>query len=38
MNCAIRVEMAEIPEELRKDIDRIDEIISEGMTRFGVLF
>ena len=35
MNCAIRVEMAEIPEELRRDIDRIDEIIIEGMTRFG---
>ena len=35
MNCAIKVEMAEIPGALKQDIDRIDEIWCEGLDRFG---
>lgn len=35
MNCAIKVEMTEISGALQKDIDRIDEIFTEGLDRFG---
>jgi len=35
MNCAIKVQMREISENLQKDIDRIDEIFLEGQALFG---
>jgi len=35
MNCALRVRLNEIPPALQADIARIDEIWSEGITRFG---
>jgi glutathione S-transferase len=35
MNCAITVEMAEIPAKLQRDIDRVDELWREGLDRFG---
>lgn len=38
MNCAIRVEMFEISAALEKDLQRIDEIFSEGLQRYGGRF
>ncbi len=35
MNCAIKVEMNEVSAGLQRDIDRIDELWSEGVNRFG---
>ena len=35
MNCGLRVELAEMPDALQADIARVDEIWSEGQTRFG---
>jgi len=35
MNCGVRVELNEISEPLRTDLERIDEIWTEGKTRFG---
>jgi glutathione S-transferase len=35
MNCGLRVQLTEIPDALRADIARIDEIWSEGVNRFG---
>ncbi|WP_308367085.1 MULTISPECIES: glutathione S-transferase family protein [unclassified Microbulbifer] len=35
MNCGVRVQLAEIPAKLQKDIDRIDELWCEGLRRFG---
>ena len=35
MNCAITVEMAGIPDGLQRDINRIDELFSEGLAIFG---
>ncbi|OTA17417.1 stringent starvation protein A [Xenorhabdus beddingii] len=35
MNCAIRTELNKILPELQRDIDRIDALWSEGLTKFG---
>jgi len=35
MNCGLRVELKGIDDSLQKDIDRIDEIWTEGLARFG---
>ena len=35
MNCGLRVELKGVDDSLQKDIDRIDEIWSEGLARFG---
>lgn len=35
MNCGVRVQLAEIPAKLQKDIRRIDELWCEGLRRFG---
>jgi glutathione S-transferase len=35
MNCALRVRMHEISPALQRDIDRLDELWSEGLERFG---
>jgi glutathione S-transferase len=35
MNCGLRVQLAEMPDALQADISRIDEIWSEGLSRFG---
>ena len=35
MNCSLRVELAEIGDDLAADIARIDELWSEGLSRFG---
>jgi glutathione S-transferase len=35
MNCGIRVQLQEIPQSLRGDLARIDELWNEGLTRFG---
>lgn len=35
MNCGIRVRLNELPAVLQRDIDRIDELWSEGLERFG---
>lgn len=35
MNCGIRVRLAELPDSLRADIDRLSELWEEGMERFG---
>jgi glutathione S-transferase len=35
MNCGIRVRLHEIPAALAQDIARVDELWSEGLTRFG---
>jgi len=35
MNCGLRVELKEIGEPLQADMERIDEIWTEGKTRFG---
>ncbi|MBI6550101.1 glutathione S-transferase family protein [Xenorhabdus lircayensis] len=35
MNCSIRIELDEITPELQRDIDRIDALWTEGLTKFG---
>jgi glutathione S-transferase len=35
MNCGLRVRMHEISPALQRDIDRLDELWSEGLERFG---
>lgn len=35
MNCGIRVRLAEMPDSLRADIDRLSELWEEGLGRFG---
>jgi len=35
MNCGLRVELHDVSPELRRDLDRIDELWSEGLQRFG---
>lgn len=35
MSCGIRVKLGEIPEPLRDDIARVDELWTEGLSRFG---
>lgn len=35
MNCGVRVEMNEIGSLLQRDLDRVDEIWTEGLQRFG---
>ncbi len=35
MNCGLRVRLHEIPSTLQRDLDRIDELWSEGLQRFG---
>jgi glutathione S-transferase len=38
MNCGVRVEMSAINASLQKDIERIDQLWSEGLQRFGGLY
>lgn len=35
MNCAIRVQLNEISDALQRDVGRIDELLSEGIRRYG---
>lgn len=35
MNCAIRVQLNEVSNELQHDVDRLDELLGEGLERFG---
>lgn len=35
MNCGIRVQLEEMPPALQREIDRLDELWSEGLRRFG---
>ncbi len=35
MNCGLRVRLHEIAPDLRRDLDRIDELWTEGLNRFG---
>ena len=35
MNCGVRVRLAGIPPALQRDLDRVDELWSEGLRRFG---
>jgi glutathione S-transferase len=35
MNCALEIQLHAVPEELRKDIRRIEELWCEGLDRFG---
>ncbi|MCW6507876.1 glutathione S-transferase family protein [Lichenifustis flavocetrariae] len=35
MNCGLRIALVEMPDDLRRDISRIDEVWSEGLGRFG---
>lgn len=35
MNCGVRIELFEMPDDLRRDISRIDELWTEGLQRFG---
>lgn len=35
MNCSIQVQLHEIPAALQRDIERIDELWTEGLNRFG---
>jgi len=35
MNCGLRVRLDAIPADLQRDLDRIDELWSEGLQRFG---
>lgn len=35
MNCGVRIELFEMPDDLRRDIARIDELWAEGLRRFG---
>jgi glutathione S-transferase len=38
MNCGLRVRLHEIPPALQRDLERIDELWSEGLQRFGGSF
>jgi len=35
MNCGVRVELASIPDDVARDIERVGELWSEGLERFG---
>ncbi|EPC01370.1 hypothetical protein L861_12415 [Litchfieldella anticariensis FP35 = DSM 16096] len=35
MNCGIRAQLTEVPPSLQRDLTRLDELWSEGITRFG---
>lgn len=35
MNCAVTVDLFEMPDDLRRDIERIDELWKEGLEKFG---
>ncbi len=35
MSCGVRIRLFEHPEPLKRDIDRLDELWSEGLSRFG---
>lgn len=35
MNCSIQVQLHEVPAALQRDIERIDELWNEGLSRFG---
>jgi len=35
MNCGLRLRLNEVPPALQRDVDRIDELWSEGLRRFG---
>lgn len=35
MNCGLRVALNEMPEGLQRDIDRVDELWTDGLNRFG---
>lgn len=35
MNCGLRIALTALPDDLRRDIARIDELWSEGLARFG---
>jgi glutathione S-transferase len=35
MSCGLRIELAQIPEKLQRDIDRIADLWREGIARFG---
>ena len=35
MNCGVRVRLREMPEDLRRDVERISELWSQGLGRFG---
>lgn len=35
MNCAIRVQLNEVSNELQHDVNRLDELLGEGLERFG---
>jgi glutathione S-transferase len=35
MNCGLRVRLKEIPQTLQRDVERVDELWNEGLTRFG---
>ena len=35
MNCGIRVQLNTVPETLQHDISRLDELLGEGLVRFG---
>jgi glutathione S-transferase len=35
MNCGLRIQLSHISPDLQRDIDRIDELWSEGLHRFG---
>lgn len=35
MNCALRIELHDIPAALRKDLDRIEELWGDGLRQFG---
>ncbi|WP_323844603.1 glutathione S-transferase family protein [Microbulbifer magnicolonia] len=38
MNCGVRVQLAEFPKSLHREIDRIDDLWQEGLQRFGGQF
>jgi len=35
MNCGVRIRLAQIPPDLQRDLDRIGELWTEGLRRFG---
>jgi len=35
MNCGLRVRLHEIPQPLQRDLERLDELWNDGLTRFG---
>ena len=35
MSCGVRIELAEIPTGLQKDLDRLDELWQQGLGKFG---